>query len=75
MTLTTRSDDAADYADGDGAPKPYVVIGGGPAGLSAGYLLAKAGKKVIVFEAEDQVGGIAKTVVEIADGKIAMKDL
>ena len=64
MTLTTRSDDAADYADGDSTPKPYVVIGGGPAGLSAGYLLAKAGKKVIVFEAEDQVGGIAKTVVD-----------
>jgi protoporphyrinogen oxidase len=43
--------------------RPYVVIGGGPAGLSAGYLLAKAGKPVIVLEAEDQVG-IAKTVVD-----------
>jgi len=64
MTLTTRSDDAADYADGDGAPKPYVVIGGGPAGLSAAYLLAKAGKKVVVYEAQDQVGGIAKTIVD-----------
>jgi len=60
--------------DGDLAPrprfdraeeaKPYVVIGGGPAGLTAGYQLAKAGKKVIVFEADDQVGGIAKTVVD-----------
>ncbi len=64
MTLTTRSDDTAAYADGDGAPKPYVVIGGGPAGLSAAYLLAKAGKKVVVYEAEDQVGGIAKTIVD-----------
>ncbi|MDQ3630980.1 MAG: FAD-dependent oxidoreductase, partial [Actinomycetota bacterium] len=64
MTLTTRSDDAAGYADGDGAPKPYVVIGGGPAGLSAAYLLAKAGKKVVVYEADDQVGGIAKTIVD-----------
>src|SRR3954462_3467642 len=44
--------------------RPYVVIGGGPAGLTAGYLLAKAGKPVIVFEADDQVGGIAKTVVD-----------
>src|SRR3954451_8782229 len=44
--------------------RPYVVIGGGPAGLTAGYLLAKAGKKVIVLEADDQVGGIAKTVVD-----------
>ncbi|HEX8208282.1 MAG TPA: NAD(P)/FAD-dependent oxidoreductase [Solirubrobacteraceae bacterium] len=51
---------------GDGArdPKPYVVIGGGPAGLTAGYLLAKAGRRVIVFEADEQVGGIAKTVVD-----------
>ncbi|HEV2820372.1 MAG TPA: FAD-dependent oxidoreductase, partial [Solirubrobacteraceae bacterium] len=44
--------------------RPYVVIGGGPAGLSAGYLLAQAGRSVIVFEAEDQVGGLAKTVVD-----------
>ena len=40
---------------------PVVVLGGGPAGLTAGYLLAKAGKPVIVVEAEDMVGGIAKT--------------
>ncbi|MDQ3241721.1 MAG: NAD(P)/FAD-dependent oxidoreductase [Actinomycetota bacterium] len=41
---------------------PTIVIGGGPAGLTAGYLLAQRGKPVIVFEAEDQLGGIAKTV-------------
>jgi protoporphyrinogen oxidase len=50
--------------DRGGEEKPYLVIGGGPAGLTAGYLLAKEGKKVIVFEADEQVGGIAKTVVD-----------
>src|SRR5690349_4205831 len=46
--------------------KPVAILGGGPAGLTAGYLLAKEGRPVIVFEAEDQVGGIAKT--EVRDG-------
>jgi protoporphyrinogen oxidase len=44
--------------------RPYVVIGGGPAGLTAGYLLAKEGKRVLVLEADEQVGGLAKTVVD-----------
>jgi protoporphyrinogen oxidase len=39
-----------------------LVLGGGPAGLTAGYLLGQAGRHVLVLEAEDQVGGIAKTV-------------
>jgi protoporphyrinogen oxidase len=41
---------------------PTLVLGAGPAGLTAGYLLGKAGRRAIVLEAEDQVGGIAKTV-------------
>src|SRR6476660_1649264 len=43
-------------------PQTTLVLGGGPAGLTAGYLLGKAGHDAIVFEADDQVGGIAKTV-------------
>jgi protoporphyrinogen oxidase len=46
--------------------RPVVALGGGPAGLTAGYLLAKAGKPVIVLESTDQVGGIART--EVRDG-------
>src|SRR5690349_22141130 len=52
--------------DRDGSTKPVVVLGGGPAGLTAGYLLAQQGRPVIVLEAEVQVGGIAKT--EVRDG-------
>ena len=39
-----------------------LVLGGGPAGLTAGYLLGKRDRDVVVLEAEDQVGGLAKTV-------------
>ena len=46
--------------------KPVVVLGGGPAGLTAGYLMAKQGKAVVVLEASDQVGGLART--EVRDG-------
>jgi protoporphyrinogen oxidase len=45
---------------------PVVVLGGGPAGLTAGYQLCKQGKPVIVLEASDMVGGIART--EVRDG-------
>jgi protoporphyrinogen oxidase len=39
-----------------------LVLGGGPAGLTAAYLLERAGRDAVVLEAEDQVGGLAKTV-------------
>ncbi len=40
---------------------PVVVLGGGPAGLTAGYELAKRGRPVIVLESQDQLGGLART--------------
>ena len=40
---------------------PIVVIGGGPAGLTAAYELSKHGQKSIVFEKADRVGGISRT--------------
>ena len=54
---------AAEVARPEMRDKPTVILGGGPAGLTAGYLLAKRGLPVVVLEAEGQVGGIAKTAV------------
>jgi protoporphyrinogen oxidase len=39
-----------------------VIIGGGPGGLTAAYLLAKEGVEVTVLEADAVVGGISRTV-------------
>jgi protoporphyrinogen oxidase len=39
-----------------------AIIGAGPAGLTAAYQLAKAGADVEVFEADEVVGGISRTV-------------
>ena len=45
---------------------PVAVLGAGPAGLTAAYLLARRGTPVVVCEASDSVGGIART--EVRDG-------
>lgn len=37
-----------------------AVIGGGPAGLSCAYYLAKRGLPVTVFEAKDKLGGVLR---------------
>ena len=43
-------------------PSPVVVIGAGPAGLTAGYELTTRGVPVVILEKDDDVGGLARTV-------------
>lgn len=42
--------------------KKVVIIGAGPAGLTAAYELCKAGVRSVVLEKDDVVGGISRTV-------------
>ena len=44
------------------APGRVLVVGGGPAGLTAAYALGKRGVTCRVVEADSVVGGIARTV-------------
>ncbi|MBI3575552.1 MAG: FAD-dependent oxidoreductase [Gammaproteobacteria bacterium] len=44
-------------------PAPVLILGGGLAGLAAGYALARAGRRVQVLEGGRQVGGLARTWV------------
>ncbi len=39
-----------------------IIIGAGPAGLTAAYELARAGKQATIIEADALVGGISRTV-------------
>ncbi len=50
------SDQPADLAD------DVVIIGAGPAGLTAAYELSKLGRRSTVLESDDVVGGISRTV-------------
>lgn len=41
-----------------------VVVGGGLGGLTAGAMLARSGKKVLVVDANERPGGYARTIVD-----------
>ncbi len=43
------------------ASYPVVIIGAGPAGLTAGYELLRQGVQSVVLEQSDKVGGISRT--------------
>ena len=62
MTGTLYEEAVAATADEvDQLTKPIVIIGAGPAGLTAAYLLAKHGRPVVVLESDEVVGGISRT--------------
>lgn len=48
--------------DSENSGKKVVIIGGGPAGLTASYHLSKDNVKSTVLEKDQVVGGIARTV-------------
>ncbi len=45
---------------GDATGKSIAVIGGGPAGLTAAYFLARKGHEVTIFEAAPKLGGMLR---------------
>jgi protoporphyrinogen oxidase len=45
-----------------GKPEKVVIIGAGPAGLTAGLGLAEAGVQVEILEAEERVGGLCASI-------------
>ena len=45
-----------------GEPGAVVIVGAGPAGLTAAYELSKRGASCTVFEMDEVVGGLSRTV-------------
>ena len=60
MTTEATQPTAASAPDREAAPN-VVIIGAGPAGLTAAYMLTKRGVAATVLEADTVVGGISRT--------------
>jgi len=58
---TSPAPTQTDEPTGAAASPNVVVIGAGPAGLTAAYQFHKYGVPSVIFEADDQVGGISRT--------------
>ncbi|MEJ8566453.1 NAD(P)/FAD-dependent oxidoreductase [Elongatibacter sediminis] len=57
-----RDEQEEQPADRLGGAEPCVIVGGGPAGLTAAHELNRLGHAAVVLEADHQVGGISRTV-------------
>jgi protoporphyrinogen oxidase len=42
---------------------PFIIIGAGPAGLAAAYELARQGRRLLIVEKADKVGGLSRTEI------------
>jgi predicted dehydrogenase/protoporphyrinogen oxidase len=63
--LFARVDEAKHSGDAEEDERASIgtaILGGGPAGLTAAYVLGRRGAPGAVFEADGSVGGIAKTI-------------
>ncbi len=59
----TQENSASEVVQNDPNNVDVAIIGAGPAGLTAGYLLSKKGYSVTIIEKDEQyVGGISRTV-------------
>jgi protoporphyrinogen oxidase len=55
--------DTVSFPEQPGVAAPVVIIGAGPAGLTAAYELARLHRRAVVFERDAVVGGLARTVL------------
>jgi protoporphyrinogen oxidase len=60
--LLTQNAGSNETADKSADAQRCVIIGAGPAGLTAAYELSEKGHSAVVLEADHQVGGISRTV-------------
>jgi len=60
--LVTQHANSNESADNSADAQRCVIIGAGPAGLTAAHELLEKGRSAVVLEADHQVGGISRTV-------------
>lgn len=51
-----------------------TIIGGGPAGLSAGIASGKSGKKILIIERNDELGGVLNQCIHPGFGLLYFKE-